>query len=42
MYIEKYWYHYIGGTDDSLTLVDYLCDKGQAEISLREKPGTSL
>ncbi len=36
MYIEKYWYHYIGGTDDSLTLVDYLCDKGQAELSLSE------
>ena len=22
MYIEKYWGNYIGGTDDSLTLLD--------------------
>ena len=29
MYIKKYWYNYIGGTDDSLTLVDYLYDKGR-------------
>ena len=32
MYIKKYWYNYIGGTDDSLTLVDYLYDKGKTEI----------
>lgn len=36
MYIEKYWYNYIGGTDDSLTLVDYLYDKGKTEIPLNE------
>lgn len=36
MYIEKYWYRYIGGTDDSLTLIDYLCDKGKIEIPLSE------
>lgn len=36
MYIEKYWYNYIGGTDDSLTLVDYLYDKGETEIPLSE------
>lgn len=36
MYIEKYWYNYIGGTDDSLTLVDYLYDKGKNEIFLSE------
>ena len=36
MYIDKYRYPYIGGTDDRLTLVDYLCDKGQAELSLSE------
>ncbi len=36
MYIEKYWGNYIGGTDDSLTLVEYLEDKQKAEISLSE------
>lgn len=36
MYIEKYWGDYIGGTDDSLTLVDYLEDKQKEEISLGE------
>ena len=36
MYIEKYWANYIGGTDDSLTLIDYLYDKGKTEISLNE------
>lgn len=36
MYIEKYWYNYIGGTDDSLTLVDYIYDKGKNEILLSE------
>ncbi|MCM1373743.1 MAG: imm68 putative immunity domain-containing protein [Muribaculum sp.] len=36
MYIEKYWYNYIGGTDDSLTLVDYLYEKGKTELSLNE------
>lgn len=36
MYIEKYWCNYIGGTDDSLTLVDYLYEKGKTELSLSE------
>lgn len=36
MYIEKYWGNYIGGTDDSLTLLDYLIDKQKAEIPLSE------
>ncbi len=37
MYIEnKYWNHYIGDTDDSLALVDYLADKQKEEISLGE------
>lgn len=34
--IEKYWGNYIGGTDDSLTLLEYLMDKKKAEISLSE------
>lgn len=36
MYIEKYWGNYIGGTDDSLTLLDYLIDKKKPEIFLSE------
>lgn len=37
MYIEgKYWSNYIGDTDDSLTLVEYLADKRSKEISLGE------
>lgn len=36
MHIEKYWGNYIGGTDDSLTLLDYLVDKQKNEISLSE------
>lgn len=36
MYIEKYWENYIGGTDDSMTLLDYLADKQKDEISLDE------
>lgn len=36
MYIEKYWGNSIGGTDDSLTLLDYLLDKRKNEISLSE------
>ena len=36
MYIEKYWGNYIGGTDDSLTLLEYLIDKRKTEISLSE------
>lgn len=36
MYIKKYWGNYIGGTDDSLTLLDYLIDKQKTEIPLSE------
>lgn len=36
MYIEKYWGNYIGGTDDSLTLLEYLIKKQKTEISLCE------
>lgn len=36
MYIEKYWGNYIGGTDDSLTLLDYFIDKQKTEFSLGE------
>lgn len=37
MYIkDKFWNHYIGDTDDSLTLVEYLADKQKEEISLGE------
>lgn len=31
MYIEKYWGDYIGGTDDSLTLLEYLTNKQKDE-----------
>ena len=36
MYIEIYWGNYIGGTDDSLTLLDYLIDKQKTELLLSE------
>ena len=36
MYIEKFWGNYIGGSDDSLNLLEYLADKDKAEISLAE------
>lgn len=36
MYIEKYWGDYIGGTDDSLTLLEYLVSKKKTEIPLSE------
>lgn len=37
MYIsDKYWNNYIGDTDDSLTLVEYLADKNKENISLEE------
>lgn len=37
MYIaDKYWENYIGATDDSLTLVEYLTEKQKEEISLKE------
>lgn len=37
MYIaDKYWNNYIGDTDDSLTLVEYLAAKHKETISLQE------
>lgn len=37
MYIKgKYWNNYIGDTDDSFTLIDYLADKRKEEITLGE------
>ena len=37
MYITgKYWGNLIGDTDDSLTLMDYLSEKGKAEVDVRE------
>ena len=36
MCVNQYWGGYIGGTDDSLGLLDYLEDKGKREISLTE------
>ncbi len=37
MYIaDKYWNNYIGDTDDSMTLVEYLADRHKEEISLGE------
>ena len=36
MYIEKYWGEYIGGSDDSLTLVAFLEDQKKEEIALSE------
>ena len=36
MYIEKYWGEYIGGSDDSLSLLAFLEDQKKEEISLNE------
>lgn len=37
MYIEdKYWGNYIGGTDDSLTLIEYLASKQKQDISMTD------
>ena len=36
MYIKKYWDSYIGGSDDSLTLVEFLVDQKKEEIPLSE------
>ncbi len=36
MYIQRYWGNYIGGSDDSLVLVDYLEYKNKEEITLEE------
>ena len=34
MYIKKYWGSFIGGSDDSLTLVEFLVDQKKEEIPL--------
>ena len=36
MYIDKYWGNYIGGSDDSLNLVEFLTDQKKDEIPLSE------
>ena len=36
MYIKKYWGNYIGGSDDSLNLLDFLADQKKEEIPLSE------
>lgn len=36
MYIEKYWGNFIGGSDDSLNLVEFLADQKKDELSLSE------
>lgn len=36
MYIEKYWGEYIGGSDDSLSLLAFLEDQNKEEIALNE------
>lgn len=36
MYIERYWGNYVGGSDDSLTLLEYLEGKEKEQISLEE------
>lgn len=36
MYITKYWGDFIGGSDDSLSLVDFLEDLNKEEITLKE------
>ena len=36
MYISKYWGDFIGGSDDSLSLVEFLEDLNKEEITLKE------
>ena len=36
MYIDKYWGNFIGGSDDSLNLVEFLVDQKKDELSLSE------
>ena len=36
MYIKKYWGDYIGGSDDSLSLLAFLEDQNKEEIALNE------
>ena len=34
--MEKYWNHYIGDSDDSLSLIEYLADKNKKKINLKD------
>ena len=36
MHIEKYWENYVGGSDDSLTLLEYLEGKEKEQITVGE------
>jgi len=36
MYISKYWGGFIGGSDDSLSLIEFLEDLNKEEITLKE------
>ena len=36
MYISKYWGDFIGGSDDSLSLVEFLEDLNKEEVTLKE------
>lgn len=36
MYISKYWGDFIGGSDDSLSLIEFLEDLNKEEIKLKE------
>ena len=36
MYISKYWGDFIGGSDDSLSLIEFLEDLNREEITLKE------
>ena len=36
MYISKYWGEFIGGSDDSLSLIEFLEDLNKEEITLKE------
>ena len=36
MYIAKYWGEFIGGSDDSLSLIEFLEDLNKEEITLKE------
>ena len=36
MYISKYWGDFIGGSDDSLSLVEFLDGLNKEEITLKE------
>ena len=36
MYISKYWGEFIGGSDDSLSLIEFLEGLNKEEITLKE------